>query len=40
MKGLEGKINTIFGGFDTAYNSVNTSIDMQKEFLDGIDQNL
>jgi len=40
MKGIEGKINTIFGGFDTAYNSVNTSIDMQKEFLDGIDANL
>jgi len=40
MKGIEGKINTIFGWFDTAYNSVNTSIDMQKDFLDGIDQNL
>lgn len=40
MKGIEGKINTIFWGFDTAYNSVNSSIDMQKEFLDGIDENL
>ncbi len=40
MKGIEGKINVIFWGFDTAYNSVNTSIDLQKEFLDGIDENL
>jgi len=40
MKGIEWKINVIFSGFDTAYNSVNTSIDMQKEFLDGIDANL
>lgn len=40
MKGIEGKINMIFSGFDTAYNSVNTSIDMQKEFLDWIDANL
>lgn len=40
MKGIEGKINVIFSGFDTAYNSVNTSIDLQKEFLDGIDDNL
>ena len=40
MKGIEGKINMIFSGFDTAYNSVNTSIDMQKRFLDWIDENL
>jgi len=40
MKGIEGKINMIFSGFDTAYNSVNTSIDMQKKFLDWIDENL
>jgi len=40
MKGIEGKINVIFSGFDTAYTSVNTSIDMQKEFLDWIDANL
>jgi len=40
MKGIEWKINVIFSGFDTAYNSVNTSIDMQKDFLDGIDANL
>ena len=40
VKGIEGKITTIFSGFDTTYNSVNTSINMQKEFLDGIDANL
>jgi len=40
MKGVEGKITTIFDGFDTSYNSVNSSIDLQKEFLDGIDENL
>jgi len=40
MKGIEGKINVIFSWFDTAYNSVNSSIDMQKEFLEWIDDNL
>jgi len=40
MKGIEGKINIIFSGFDTAYNSVNNSIDMQKDFLQGIDDSL
>ena len=30
----------IFSGFDQAYNSLNTSIDMQKKFLEGIDENL
>ena len=30
----------IFSGFDQAYNSLNTSIDMQKKFLEGIDANL
>lgn len=40
MKNLEGKIQMIFSGFDTAYNSLNTSIDLQKKFLDGIDDNL
>ena len=29
-----------FAGFDTSYNSLNTSIDMQKKFLEGIDENL
>lgn len=40
MKGLEGKIWVIFSGFDQSYESINTSIDMQKDFVDGIDQNL
>jgi hypothetical protein len=40
VKSLEGKIQMIFSGFDQAYNSLNTSIDMQKKFLDGIDANL
>ena len=37
---LQGKIEMIFSGFDQAYKSLNTSIDMQKKFLDGIDANL
>ncbi len=40
VKSLEGKIQMIFSGFDQAYNSLNTSVDMQKKFLDGIDENL
>jgi len=40
MKSMEGKIGVIFSGFDTSYESINTSIDMQKKFVDGIDQNL
>jgi hypothetical protein len=40
MKSLQGKIEMIFSGFDTAYSSLNTSIDMQKKFLDGIDANI
>ncbi|MDD3144817.1 MAG: hypothetical protein PHV23_01760 [Candidatus Gracilibacteria bacterium] len=40
MKGLEGKIGVIFSGFDQSYESINTSIDMQKKFVDGIDENL
>ena len=40
MKGLEGKIGVIFSGFDQSYESINTSIDMQKEFVEGIDKNL
>ena len=40
MKGLEGKIWVIFSGFDQSYKSINTSIDMQKDFVDWIDQNL
>jgi len=40
LKSIEGKIETIFSGFDTTYDSVNTSIELQKKFLDGIDANL
>lgn len=40
MKTVEGKIEVIFSWFDQSYNSVNTSIDMQKDFLDGIEANL
>jgi len=40
MKSLEGKIWVIFSGFDQSYSSINTSIDMQKQFVDGIDANL
>ncbi|MDD2693931.1 MAG: hypothetical protein PHY14_03280 [Candidatus Gracilibacteria bacterium] len=37
---LQGKIEMIFSGFDQAYISLNTSVDMQKKFLEGIDENL
>ncbi len=40
IKSLEGKIQTIFSGFDQANLSLNTSIDMQKTFLTGIEENL
>lgn len=40
IKDLNWKIETIFSWFDQAYTSVNTSIDMQNNFLDGIDNNL
>lgn len=40
IKSLEGKISTIFSGFDQSASSLNTSIDMQKKFLEGIDENL
>ena len=40
MKGLEWKIQIIFGGFDQAGDSLNISIDLQKKFLDWIDDNL
>jgi len=40
LKSIEGKIQSIFSGFDTTYDSVNTSIELQKKFLDGIDANL
>ena len=37
---LQGKIEMIFSGFDQANRSLDTSIDMQKKFLEGIDENL
>lgn len=40
IQSLQGKIEMIFSGFDQAYTSLNTSIDMQKKFLEGIDENL
>ncbi len=40
MKWLEWKIWVIFSGFDQSYESINTSIDMQKKFVDWIDENL
>ena len=40
IKWIEWKIEIIFSGFDTSYNSVNTSIDLQMKFLDWIDQNV
>jgi hypothetical protein len=40
IKSLEGKIQVIFSGFDQAGTSLNTSIDMQKNFLEWIDTNL
>lgn len=40
LKDLNGKIEVIFSGFDQAYVSINTSIDMQGNFLEGIDANL
>jgi len=40
VKSLEGKIGVIFSGFDQAYTSLNTSVDMQKAFVEGIDANL
>lgn len=40
IKSIEGKIATIFDGFDTSYNSINTSIEVQEKFLAGIDENI
>ena len=40
IKSMEGKIEAIFSGFDTSSNSLNTSIDLQKDFLEGIEANL
>lgn len=40
LKTMEWKINMIFSGFDQAYTSINTSIDLQKSFLDWLDANI
>lgn len=40
IKSMEGKIEAIFDGFDQSSLSLNTSIDMQKKFLEGIEANL
>lgn len=40
MKSLEWRIWVIFSGFDQSYTSINTSIEMQKKFIDGIEANL
>ena len=40
IKGIEWKIQVIFSWFDTSYNSLNTSVDLQKKFLDGIWENI
>lgn len=37
---LQGKIEMIFSWFDQAQKSLDTSVDMQKKFLEGIDANL
>jgi len=40
IKSMEGKLEAIFDGFDQSNTSLNTSIDMQKAFLEGIEANL
>ena len=40
MKSVRWKIDEIFSGFDISYTSLNKSIDMQKEFLDWLEENL
>ncbi len=40
MKWIQGKIEIIFSWFDTTYDSVNKSIDLQIKFLDTIEKNL
>jgi len=40
IKSMEGKIEAIFSGFDQANVSLDTSIDMQKAFLEWIEANL
>jgi len=40
MKETKWKIEIIFSGFDQSYESLNKSIDMQKSFLDSLEENL
>lgn len=40
IKSVNNKISTIFSGFDQSYTSLNISIDMQRDFLEGIEKNL
>jgi len=40
IKSMEWKLEAIFSGFDISANSLDTSIDMQKNFLEGIEANL
>jgi len=40
IKDVSWKIEVIFSGFDQSYKSLNTSIEMQQEFLKGLDENI
>ncbi len=40
LKSISGKIEHIFSGFDQAYQSLNKSIEMQKEFLQWLEENI
>ena len=40
IQDIEGKITTIFSGFDQSYTSLNVSIEMQNSFISGIEENL
>ena len=40
MKSVKWKIEVIFSGFDQSYESLNKSIQMQQEFLEGLNKNL
>ena len=40
MKSIQWKIEQIFSWFDISYNSLVKSIEMQKEFLEGLEQNI
>lgn len=40
IKDVNAKISTIFSGFDQSYTSLNKSIDIQRDFLEGIEGNI